>query len=148
MRWEVCASGICLGFESRSAVGTFDFTWPHNKAAIWTSPWLGFSQGRAARYAITFANRIGCAAVFTSYAIQARGKLVTGASRLNRLVDDRPNMFGELQVFYILSNIVEAADQAKGILQSGNDCPAERSCGAEPFLLSNLNHHFHRILFE
>ena len=65
---------------------------------------------------------------------------MAGTGRLDGLVYDRPNMLAELQVFHVLGNIVETADQAQRILQCGDHCPAQGGGRSEPFLLADLNH--------
>src|SRR3990172_722175 len=98
------------------------------------------TQGSATGYACRFPKRIGGSAEFTRQAAHPVRKLVRGAGTCCGASNDLPHVFTELQTFDILSQVIQAADQAKRIAKHRESRLPDTGCYSEPGLLSKLDH--------
>ena len=102
---------------------------------------MGIAHRRTAGQAAAFTEWIGRAAVIAGDARQALGELFGSAQVDNGPVDHVPDPVGELDVFDILGQVVEPAEQAERVAQ-GREGRLPEACGhAQPGLLADLQHH-------
>lgn len=84
-------------------------------------------------------NRVGRAAVATACASKAFRKFLRGTVGRSNFLNGRPDLVVEADIFKILSEIIQAADQAKGIPFDCQQGRSEAGGNAKPGLLAKSN---------
>lgn len=123
-----------------ATVGAGAFLSKDDEPTACTAARVCISQRGAAGDAGWFPKGIGSSTEFTCQATHAVRKLVRSASAGRCPGNDLPHVFAELQVFDILGQVVQAADQAERVSKRGERCLPEAGRYAEPGLLSELDH--------
>ena len=83
--------------------------------------------------------RIGRLAVFAHDAVQPLGKFIPAAKYFGIGMQDFPGLIHKLQGFKVLGDIINAAEQAEGIMDGRQRRKAQAGCHADPGLLTGLH---------
>ena len=103
--------------------------------------WLFFSKGSATGQAAWFANRICRSTIITGYPGEPFRKLKTGSGCVDYSDYNLPDFFVQLQVAYILGDVIQPAQQVHRIYQGSNCRLPQAGSNSQPLLLTHLHHY-------